>query len=98
MKEVISARKKHPAFHPFGGQEPYNINSSLFCLTRWDPDKTEKILVIGNLTNESVKIDLKKTDLPVQENKSYSDIISGEEIVKAGTAELNPYQVIWVRI
>lgn len=98
MKEVISARKKHPAFHPFGGQQPYDISSSIFCLMRWDPEETEKILVIGNLTSQSVTIDLTETELPVQESKSYSDIISGEEVVSSGTAKLNPFQVIWVRV
>jgi sucrose phosphorylase len=98
MKEIISARKKHPAFHPFGGQQPFDVSSSLFCLLRWDPDKTEKILVIGNVTNQERKIDLYNTDLPVQDKKTYSDIITDEEVVKGGTANLAPFQVIWIRI
>jgi len=98
MKEIISARKKHPAFHPFGGQTPYDIDPSLFCLIRWDPDKTEKILVLGNLTNESKKIDLNDSELPVHKSKTYSDIISEKEVVEAGVANLTPFQVIWIRI
>jgi len=98
MKEIISKRKKHPAFHPFGGQQSYDISSSLFCLMRWDPDKTEQILVVGNLTNESRRVDFAGKNLPVHESKAYSDIISGEEVVKAGTAELKPFQVIWITV
>lgn len=98
MKNIINARKKHPAFHPFGGQQPFEINSSLFCLMRWDPDKTERILVIGNLTNQKRKVDLTTADLPIQENKNYSDIITGEEIVESGIAYLGAFQVIWIRV
>lgn len=98
MKEIISSRKKHAAFHPFGGQQVFDISSSLFCLLRWDPDKTEKILVVGNLTNESRRVDFTGKNLPVHESKAYSDIISGEEVVKAGTAELKPFQVIWITV
>lgn len=97
MKEIISARKKHAAFHPFGGQQPYDIDSSLFCLMRWDPDKTEKILVLGNLTNETKKIDLNDSELPIHKSKTYSDIISEKEVVESGVANLNPFQVIWIR-
>jgi len=98
MKEIISSRKKHAAFHPFGGQQVFDISSSLFCLLRWDPDKTERIFIVGNLTNESRRVDFTGKNLPVNESKVYSDIISGEEVVKAGTAELKPFQVIWITV
>ena len=64
---------------------------------RWDPDKTEKILVLGNLTNESKKIDLNDSELPIHKSKTYSDIISEKEVVESGMANLNPFQVIWIR-
>jgi sucrose phosphorylase len=98
MKQIISARKKHPAFHPFGGQKVVDIGSSVFCLMRWDPDRTEQILVLGNLANRSVKVDLKRVDVPVREGKTYSDVISEREVVENGVAELLPFQVIWIRV
>jgi sucrose phosphorylase len=98
MKQIISARKKHPAFHPFGSQQVFDIGSSVFCLMRRDPDKTEQILVVGNLANESRKIDLRNAEVQVQESKTYSDVISEQKVVENGIADLKPFQVIWIRV
>lgn len=98
MKEVISLRKKHPAFHPFGGQEAYDIDDRVFCLLRWDPDKTEKVLVLANVTSENVKVDLKEHPLPLKNGSSYNDILSGNQYVSNGEVELPPYKVIWIKV
>jgi len=98
MKEIISKRKKHPAFHPFGRQQVFDVDSSVFCLMRWDPDTTEQILVVGNLTNDDREIDLNNSEIPVHKSKTYSDIISEEKVVKNGFAGLKPFQVIWIRV
>ncbi|WP_234573155.1 alpha-amylase family glycosyl hydrolase [Rhodohalobacter sp. 614A] len=98
MKEVISLRKKHPAFHPFGGQEAYDIDDRIFCLLRWDPDKTEKVLVLANVTGENVKVDLKEHPLPLKNGSSYNDILSGNQYVSNGEVELPPYKVIWIKV
>lgn len=98
MKQIISARKKHPAFHPFGGQQVFDIGSASFCLLRWDPEKTEQVLVIGNLTNESKKISLKGANTPVRDNKAYSDIITEEKVVENEIADLLPFQLVWIRV
>lgn len=98
MKEIISKRKKQPAFHPFGRQQAFEIDSSVFCLMRSDPDTTEQILVVGNLTNEQKEINLNNKKIPVRENKTYSDIITEDEVVENGIADLKPFQVIWIRV
>ncbi len=98
MKQVISARKKHPAFHPFGGQEAYKIDDDVFCLVRWDPKKTEKILVLANVTNQVKSIDLTKYSLPINGENVYNDIITGKRYVENGRVELRPFKVIWIKI
>jgi sucrose phosphorylase len=98
MKEVISVRKKHPAFHPFGGQEAYDIDDKIFCLVRWDPDQTEKVLVLANLTNETKSVDLSGHSLPIQTDAEYNDIISEKQCISNGVAELTPFKVVWVKV
>lgn len=98
MKEVISARKKHPAFHPFGGQEAIHLGDDIFCLLRWDPDQTEKVLVIANLTRRSKEVDLSEAVPELSASTSYSDIISGRNCISGERCELDPFQVIWVKV
>jgi len=98
MKEVISVRKKHPAFHPFGGQKAFEIDDQTFCLLRWDPDETEKVLVIANLSNQAKTLDLKEYSLPINSKNSYNDIISGKIYVENGLTELPPFGVIWIKV
>lgn len=98
MKEVISLRKKHPAFHPFGGQKTFDIDDRIFCLLRWDPDETEKVLVLANVTGQTVSIELENKPLPLKEDSDYNDILSGKKFLSNGKAELKPYKVIWIKV
>lgn len=98
MKQVISKRMKHPAFHPFGGQKAYDLDEDLFCLERWDPDKTEKILVIANVTGRMKKIDLRRYSLPIKKDAVYADILSEKDCVTNAQMQLNPYEVVWIKI
>lgn len=98
MKEIILIRKKHPAFHPFGGQKAYDIDDDIFCLLRWDPDETEKVLVLANVTSQVKTLDLKGHSLPIKNNSDYNDIISGRKCVSNGEAELPAYGVVWIKV
>jgi len=98
MKEVIAKRKKHPAFHPFGRQQVFELDSDLFCLLRWDPDKTEQVLVVANLTNKVKEVVFTDSSVPIKEGSEYSDILSGEKVFTNGKAGLEPFQVIWVKV
>lgn len=98
MKDVIKRRKKHPAFHPFGGQKVFETDPDLFCLLRWDPEKTEQVLLIANVTNKVKPILFAEYSIPVKPDKEYSDILSGKKIIANGTAELQPFEVIWIKV
>ena len=98
MKEVIACRKKHPAFHPFGRQEVFDVDPELFCLLRWDPEKTEEVLVIANVTNKEKVVDASAKNLPIKKNKGYNDILSGRKFFNNGRTSLQPYEVIWIKI
>ncbi|MGF1670852.1 MAG: hypothetical protein ACFCU6_10410, partial [Balneolaceae bacterium] len=88
--------KKHVAFHPFGSQQVYDIGPDFFCILRSDPDETEKVLVLCNVTNSARQIEIKETELPVDSSKTYSDVISGQERIRNGKATLLPFDVLWI--
>ncbi len=98
MKEIIATRWKHPAFHPFGGQKVYQIHESIFCFERWDPDNTERILVVANVGSITIEVGLHGAELPLQNNRSYSDILSGQIVVEKNTMVIKPYNVCWIKI
>ena len=95
-KEILRKRSQHPAFHPYGKQEVFDIDSDLFCILREDPYETEKILVIANLTNSEKEIENQIEHLPIEAGNSHIDILSEKECIKDGKMNLKPYQVIWV--
>lgn len=97
MKDIINIRKKHPAFHPFGGQKVYNLNVNLFCIERTDPEGTESILVIANVTSQTRYL-TDVDDLPLSSAKKYNDILTGQECFVNGKAEFSPFSVVWIKI
>lgn len=98
MKAIIKKRNNHPAFHPFGGQKVHHISDDIFCLERWDPNKTERVLVVANVTNNNKKIPLDTVDVTLNNGGKYSDIISGRECIGNGHLNLDPFQVVWIKI
>jgi glycosidase len=98
MKDLISKRWHHPAFHPFGDQKVYRIDDDLFCIERSDPGNTERVLVIANVTSKEKSVELKDSGLPLKENKSYSDILSGKEVITENHLDIDSYTVVWIKI
>ncbi len=98
MKSIIKKRKQHPAFHPFGGQKVHKLSDQIFCLERWDPDETERILVVANITEETQKLSLKESGINIKSSKTYNDILTGSQCIEKGTLEMEKFQVVWVKI
>lgn len=98
MKEIIAVRWQHPAFHPFGGQEVYSFDPELFCIKRWDPDKTESILVVANVTANKKIVSLSESGLPLNPKKKYNDILTGNEVGSNEILQIESYSVLWIKI
>lgn len=95
-REIIKKRNKHPAFHPFGKQIVHDLDDTLFCIERIDNRDRERVLVIANLTSESVEKTLKSENLPIEKERAYTDILSDKECLVKNKLTLEPYQVIWM--
>lgn len=95
-KQILKKRMQHPAFHPMGKQEVFDLDDQLFTILREDPDKHEKIIVVANLSNKPRPVSKELKKLPINQEKTYRDILSEKECIVNGEMKLNPYQVVWV--
>ena len=95
-KNILMKRNEHPAFHPFGKQIVYEIDSDLFCILREDPGHTERVLVVANLKNERVTKPLEDIDLPIEKHSKYDDILTGKTRIKDEKLVLDACQVAWL--
>lgn len=96
MKEVMRCRRELTAFQPFGKQVVYNGDPDLFCLMRKDVDEHQRVLVIANVTGRTKKVDTTQHSLPIEVNRAYIDVLTGETLFTDGHAELEPFQVAWI--
>ena len=95
LKDIISIRKKQPAFHPNATQFTMHFDTSLFAFWRQSQGRTQSIFCIYNITDEVRCFTLKEVNLI--ELEEWCDLISGhryhdpwEEVV------LEPYAFVWI--
>ncbi|MEX0994572.1 MAG: sugar phosphorylase, partial [Balneolaceae bacterium] len=75
---LLRKRKQHPAFHPMGKQQVYDVGESFFCIRRTDPEQRESMLVLANVTNREKTVDVSEADLPLDPGRIYRDEITEE--------------------
>ena len=74
LKEIISIRKKQPAFHPNATQFTLQLEDDFFGIWRQSIDRSQSIFCVSNLTNSLKKISLLNINL-ISTNEWF-DIIS----------------------
>jgi len=95
FRRMLRVRREHPAFHPQGGQEPIDCaHAGLIGLVRTAPDRSERVLVLGNLTDQ-----VHCCHLPDMLGRAvWQDILSeSAEVLTGPSVSLAPYQVRWLR-
>jgi sucrose phosphorylase len=97
-QEMLEIRKKLPAFHPNGTQKVYDAGSDFFLLERRDPDDTEAVLVVCNMTSESKTADLVQMGLPVGRQSEYENLLDSRINIAGGKVEMEPFEVLWIRL
>lgn len=97
-KELLDIRREHPAFHPFGSQEIYDAGEEFFIIERRDPEQTETILVVCNLTSNKLEADFVTMGLPVGRQTDYNNVLNNEDIITDGKGTFDPFEVKWIRI
>ena len=95
LKQIISIRKKQPAFHPNATQFTLQLEDDFFGIWRQSIDRSQSIFCVSNLTNSIKKISLLNVNL-ISTN-DWFDIISKKKIKNLkGNIILKPYQTYWL--
>ncbi len=98
-KQILEERRKHPAFHPNGGQRILDLGESLFALTRTSLDEEEMILCVMNVTAEKQHVRVRLGGIGFPQTKSLVDLLSGRTYpAEDGSVqlELEGYQYLWL--
>ena len=95
-KDLLKIRKREKAFHPNSQQKVLKLDDRLFALVRGD---NEKILVINNVSEETVETKINLSESGLSE-KQYKDLVADNDYVPENgilTVTCNPYQVMWLK-
>ncbi len=110
--QLLRARGSSPAFHPKSPQKVISSDKRLFVLYRGpygdpsvegDEGHTEAVLAIHNLSADVVEFRERKDRFPWPEEGVLKDIVSGDLVVPTRegalfSLELEPYEVLWLRL
>ncbi|MEQ6376314.1 sugar phosphorylase [Bacillaceae bacterium S4-13-56] len=97
FKKMISLRKSQKAFHPNALQEVLFLDERLFSIKRTSLDEQEEVVVLINVSNETVFI---QESVRIEKGKNLTDLVSGKKVEnKDGiiNIEIVPYQVLWLK-
>ncbi len=90
LTELIKLRRKQPAFHPNASQKIIALGNEFFGLSR----NNGELYSISNITNKVQRMNLTS----IEENKSFTDIISEKNMTANEEIEVKPYQTLWLTI
>jgi len=88
-RRMLAARRQHPAFHPFGSQQIFDLNSAIFAVQRTSPAGDVRILSLTNVSPASQRL-----ALPAGE---WRDLLSDNSAVW-GEITLPGYGVMWLQM
>lgn len=87
--QLLSARKKSPAFHPHGAQRILDLHPSVFAVERISPDETSRALCLHNVSAKKITF--------TTEHATATDLFTNKP-VRISTFTLEPYQILWVAL
>ncbi len=95
MTELLSIRKKQPAFHPNATQFTLQLGNKIFGFWRQSLMRNQSIFCVYNMSDEPQM--LKLVDLNLIGTDEWLDLISNEKIALEDLEyELRPYQSLWI--
>ncbi len=98
-RQLLKARRAHPAFHPNGPQQILDLGPGLFALTRSAPDGSETLLCFHEVSGDEQRVRIGRRELPWRKVTALRDVLSGATLSMdegALTLKLAPYQVLWL--
>lgn len=92
-KRLLDARRGHPAFHPDGDQQVWDVDdSAVLALLRSSPDRARHVLMLANVGRLPRRIDLRQ----YPNWRFGADLLQADAPRKNGKITLAPYQVAWL--
>ncbi len=98
----LKARRSSRAFHPSAGMEVLRLDPRLFVVLRYSEDATEQVICITNVSPHVVPMTIPFDVLKKPVRSSFSEIISGEDMVAEVERarlrfQIQPYGVYWLK-
>jgi glycosidase len=93
-KKLISVRRSHAAFTPWGSHEMIFNEPEIFCNLRRSPQDGERILCLHEVSGNSQVFNVPLKGNPKSPAR---DLLTTEEI-DLGSIDMKPYQVRWIRL
>jgi sucrose phosphorylase len=95
LKNLLTIRKRQPAFHPNATQFTLQLGAELFGVWRQSHDRKQSIFAITNLCASEQALDLSAINLIDTEN--WHDLITKQQIEsRGGYITMSPYQTVWI--
>lgn len=98
-KQMLRARRQHPAFHPHGSQQVFSIGGEAFALLRTSPSGDGNVLCLVNVTQKHVTTDLTPITSVLGHQKKWLDLITGKIFETRGAqsqVSMEAYQYLWL--
>ncbi|HSF83550.1 MAG TPA: sugar phosphorylase [Anaerolineales bacterium] len=96
LKKLLSLRAGRTAFHPYGEQQVFELDPSVFCLLRTSPDGADRVLCLHNVTPSDVPIKLSLNAFAAESANDLND--PKAEFHKKVSLKIGPYQVLWLEL
>jgi len=95
IKQLLTIRKKQPAFHPNATQYTLQLGSDLFGFWRQSINREQSIFCIYNISDEPQKLTL--ADLNLIETTQWIELLTAKEVdTSLQDLTLRPYQALWL--
>jgi sucrose phosphorylase len=92
---LISIRRRQPAFHPNATQFTLHLGDQVFAFWRQSNRRDQSIFCLNNVSAQFIEIQLR--DINLISTDTWLDLILDEPIEEAtGTIVLCPYQSVWL--
>lgn len=95
LRNLLTERSKHPAFHPNATQFTLHLGDELFGCWRQARDRSSSVFAVSNVTSHPVRLPLSALNLTVTD--TWTDLLSGSAIDDdAEEVQLGPYASVWI--
>jgi sucrose phosphorylase len=101
LYDLLSARKKKPAFNPYGGQKILNLHPKVFSLLRTSPDDQSCMLCLHCVSSQPLDLVIDIRQLALGNIGPLRNAITDKIISFNGNhikLHLNPYEILWLNI